>query len=121
MGGGSVLPMVNRCLLVVWAKAPFIEWLQGLPDQPRDFAKELTLKSVNANPPCFLIPNDCDSDSALEHYLPLIKHEIFSAWCTHEELWPRKLGLKEFSKWFDVTWATGLHDCNSREPLDYEE
>lgn len=121
MNAQPLLPTINRSLLIIRAKAPFIEWLRKLPTPNGIHDETITEESVNDDPPCFLIPNDCDPDDALEYYLPLIVNEIFSAWCTQDVLWPKKLRHKEFLKWFDVTWSTMMFDCNSKEPLDYDE
>jgi len=123
MKGEPILPVINRSLLIVYAKEPFVEWLCSLPvpsEHADMFLGPKTLESINRDPPCFLIPNDCDPQDALEHYFPIIIHELFSAWSTDENQWPDKFNLRTFKKWFDVKSSMIIHDCNGKEPLDYD-
>ena len=44
--------MIDRCVVTVKAKEPFLEWLKGLPD-PCDF----TLDVVNHDTSAYLLPD----------------------------------------------------------------
>ncbi len=66
------LPTLNRSLVILRPKEPYIKWIEKLPghDDPR--LRELVLSSLNEEPAVFLIPNDSDPDDAIEHYLPYL-------------------------------------------------
>jgi hypothetical protein len=115
------LPTLNRSLVILRPKEPYIKWIEQLPPQTDPRLRELALSSLNEDPTVFLIPNDSDPDDAIEHYLPYLWHEVLSAWHTDEAAWPKKLGLKEFKKWFVVETASMIFDLPNRDTLEYEE
>ena len=74
--------MVNRCVVIIKAKEPFLKWLKGLPD-PGNF----TLDEVNNDTSAYLLPNYEDDPKAgriLSRYFGLIFDEQLSAWWTNE-------------------------------------
>ena len=62
--------MLNRCVVVVKAKQPFMEWLRSLPD-PAD----LTLDQINQDNTVYLLPDyerDSKQRQILRQYFDLI-------------------------------------------------
>ena len=45
------MSMINRCILIVKAKQPFLLWLQSLPDPAN-----LTLQQINEDSTAYLLP-----------------------------------------------------------------
>ena len=92
--------MVNRCVVTIRAKEPFLEWMRGLPD-PGDF----TLDEVNRDTTAYLLPqyeDDQQRDRILRRYFPLVFEEQLAAWWTDEKDWPSKRDLRTFKGWFDI-------------------
>jgi len=44
--------IVDRSIIIIQKKAPFLNWLQNLPDPE----KKITLEELNENPSCYLLP-----------------------------------------------------------------
>ncbi len=92
--------MVDRAVIVVKKKRPFIDWIRKLPD----LDLEITLKSINEDPSTYLVPS-CEDDVGQLAYLSLICHEIFaiemSGWWTEESAWEKDLSFENFNRWFD--------------------
>ena len=64
---------VNRSVIVVRAKEPFLQWLNSLPD-PGKF----TMDEVNRDSTVFLLPeyeDDSEMEKLLEHYYSFIFEE----------------------------------------------
>lgn len=118
---GSVLPILNRQLIIIRPKEPYLNWIRNLPAPDDEALHDLSLSSIDKDPSVFLIPSDCDPTDAVEHYLPYIWHEMLSAWYTDESLWSKKLSLKEFNRWFKVETASMVFDLPNRDVLDYDE
>ena len=55
--------MVNRSILIVRARQPFLEWLRSLPDPTN-----ITLDEVSADNTAYLV-QDCESDDEREKVL----------------------------------------------------
>lgn len=69
---------VNRSVIVVRAKEPFLQWLNSLPN-PGKF----TLDEVNQDSTTFLLPeyeNDSEMEKLLERYYPFIFEEELDGW-----------------------------------------
>jgi len=100
--------MVNRCVVIIKAKEPFLEWLKELPD-PGHF----TLDEVNSNTSAYLLPNYEDDPKAgriLSRYFGLIFEEQLAAWWTYERDWPSNRDLRTFKRWFEVEFHSIVFD-----------
>ena len=119
------LPVVNRSLLIISMKQPFVDWANQLPDlSPLEKTSPHTLDEINQNPAAYLIPEIFDEDE-LEAYLErawlLIFENQLMAWSTNQKLWPKKISLKLFLEWFEISFNSMVTDLWSKEELDYIE
>ena len=100
--------MVNRCVVTIRAKEPFLEWLKGLPD-PGDFTSE----EVNHDTTAYLLPDyedDRRQGRIISRYFGLIFEEQLAAWWTDENDWPSKRDLRTFRRWFDLEFHSVVLD-----------
>ncbi len=99
---------INRSVLIVRAKEPFLQWLNSLPD-PGKF----TLDEVNLDCTAFLFPDyedDSEMEKLLEQYYPVIYEEQLDGWWRDQDAWPQKRDLKTFKEWFDVDFHCMVFD-----------
>ena len=101
--------MLNRCVLIVKAKSPFLEWLQSLPD-PAD----TTLDRINRDDTAaYLLPDytyDTEQEEILAHYFDLIFEEQLAEWWPVPTDWPANRDLDNFKKWFSVEFHSMVID-----------
>ena len=92
--------MINRSVLTIKAKEPFVEWLKSLPD-PADN----TLEEINLDSTAYLLP-DYESDDKqteiIEQFFDIIFEEQLNGWWTDERDWPVHRNIDTFNKWIDV-------------------
>ncbi len=100
--------MLNRCVLIVKVKSPFLEWLQSLPD-PVD----TTLNRINRDNTAYLLPDytyDTEQEEILAHYFDLIFEERLTGWWRVQTDWPPSRDLDNFKKWFSVEFHSMVID-----------
>ncbi len=111
--------MLNRCVVLVKAKEPFLEWLRRLPN-PCNFGLDL----INDDTTAYLLPdyeNDRHRDRLLRRYYDFIFEEQLAAWWTVESDWPPKRDLRTFKQWFDVEFHSLVLDLVGGPILDDEQ
>ena len=99
---------INRSLLVVRAKEPFLDWVNSLPD-PAD----VTLEDLNNDRSAFLLPEyeeDRRKDYLLRKYFKEIFEEELNSWWMDQDDWPSQRDLKTFKKWFEVEFHSIVFD-----------
>jgi len=92
--------MLNRCLVTVSAKEPFLRWLQSLSD-----TDSVNLDEINSETTAYLLPDYEDDDGRqhlLAQYCNLIFEDQLAGWWTEEGDWPEKRDLVTFTRWFSV-------------------
>jgi len=108
--------MLNRDLIVIRIKQPFVDWVNEADPYP-DGAR-MTLKEVNEDLPAFLIQDYAceDLEGWLEqHYQPLFE-ELLEQWYVDDALWPEDMTLELFKAWCDVSIHSMVFDLVD-EPL----
>jgi len=98
--------MLNRNLLVVRLKQPFVDWVNEADPYPE--GTRMTLEEVNEDLPAFLIHDyACESQEEwlAQNYQPLFE-ELLEQWYVDETLWPQDLTLELFEAWCEVR----IHD-----------
>ena len=92
---------IDRFVAIVKPKQPFLDWLESDPDWDLDMKLEDLRKDSNA----YLVPEYDSTEQAMRYiernHKAVFEWELFG-WCTDEEMWPEKLTLSVFRKWFDV-------------------
>lgn len=110
---------VDRSVLVVKPREPYLEWALSLPDPT-----PVTLEELREDCNVYLIPEILDPGDELavlqQHQAALFEHEL-AGWIAEEELWPSGRDLRMFTEWFDVEFHSLAFDLCGYEamPVDY--
>lgn len=100
--------MINRSVLTVKAKEPFVKWLNALPEPA-----EVSLEEVNEDTMAYLLPeyaSDDEQDEIIAHFFgPIFQMEL-AGWWTDEKDWPKNRELALFTKWFEVEFHSMVVD-----------
>ena len=100
---------INRSLVILKPKQPFLEWTKSLDDQSAD----LTLEEMSADASAYLIPElwqDSDQQELLKSYYDVFFTIQLEGWWTDESAWPKKRSLKMFLDWFAVEFHSLVFD-----------
>jgi len=107
---------VNRSIAIIRPKAPFLQWLCGLPGSFD--ASELTLDVLGQSSNALLIPPADDRtsliDFVLQHYHSLFQAEL-ADWCEDQSYWPQQLTPALFTQWFEIEIHPVLTDIVDTE------
>lgn len=111
--------MLNRCVITVKAKQPFLDWLRGVPE-----LGNMTLDQWNEDGVAYLLPHVDDNADDLQSLIPLCFDMIFerelAAWRQDERDWPAKRDLALFLEWFEPQLRSVVIDLVDA-PLDDDE
>lgn len=121
----SDFPDINRALLVIQVKQPYVDWTNNLPDRHESEIKQPhTLERINDEPAAYLIPKVRDNEK-LDAFVTRKWAQLFemqlSGWTTDQSLWPKSRTRKMFNDWFDVKISSLIFDLSEKEPLGYNE
>lgn len=109
--------MLNRAVLVVRPKQPFLDWAAQLDDSG-------LVPNAEGEQTVYLIPQFDDDDEA-QKVLDRVFAEVFErelfGWHTDESAWPRKRTLALFREWFTVELHSVVEDLCDYELLDDED
>lgn len=118
-------PSINRSILIMKLKQPYIEWTKTLPDRSEmEIETPPTIEQLNEDSTAFLIPeimDDTDFEVYIEHAWILLFEIQLAGWTTDEKLWPKKRTRKMFNEWFDCKCSSLAVDLWGKEPLDYAD
>lgn len=93
--------LINRGIIVVKPKQPFLDWLRGLPEP----ALGVTLNNLRTDCNTYLLP-EWDTDEDLQELLAQCCGDIFvvelEGWHTDESAFPKRRSWTVFREWFDV-------------------
>ena len=112
---------VNRSVLVVKPKQPFLAWALSLDDE----IKDLTLESLRKDCTAYLVPEiefDSDQHQVLEWCFELLFEEQLDGWHTEPKDWPQNRNLEMFLEWFEVEFHSLVFDlCDYQiQVIDYK-
>jgi hypothetical protein len=113
------MPEVNRCLIVVKPKQPFLDWLNSL-DSEDDV--NLTLEELQNDSTAYLVPEYGTAEEQAEIILwchNYVFEEELMAWYTFEGEWPQTRDLDTFLEWFDVEFHSVVMDLDLELPLEH--
>ena len=92
---------IDRFVAVIKPKQPFLDWHESQPDWDLD----MTLVELREDSNAYLIPEYDSTEQAMRYiernHKAIFEWELWS-WYTDETMWPEKLTLSVFRKWFDV-------------------
>ncbi|HYJ85659.1 MAG TPA: hypothetical protein VEW46_06375 [Pyrinomonadaceae bacterium] len=106
---------IDRCLLIVKPKQPFLDWSQSI-----DYQVDLTLADLREDSTAYLIPEyEMISEQAeiLEWCYQFVFEAELKSWYTDPELWPKERNLEMFLEWFDVRFHSLVFDL-LKEPIE---
>jgi len=112
--------MLNRDLLIVRYKQPFIDWVNEADPHPGGHL--ITLEDANDDSPAYLIHEYASEDFEnwlLDCYLPLFEN-ILGEWYTDPILWPQDRTLKLFKAWCHIEVHSMVLDYVDGPLLDDE-
>ena len=100
---------INRSVVVIKPKRPFLEWTQKLPDP----LEGLTLERLYDDSHAYLFP-EWDTHAQREELLGeaydyLFEWELFG-WHRDERAFPKKRTLAMFREWFEVEFHSVVVD-----------
>ncbi len=102
---------LDRCVIVVKPKQPYVDWVMGLPDA--DEGPIPTLQGLREEGTAYLLPDyvqdDYKDELLREHCEPIFEQEL-SAWHTLEDDYPPERTFEAFKQWFDVEWHSMVFD-----------
>ncbi|MFM9967391.1 MAG: hypothetical protein ACKVQK_03150 [Burkholderiales bacterium] len=106
--------MLNRSILIVRPRQPFIDWVAGLDGDP-------TPPTADGEQTVYLIPAYEDEDEA-EAVLEAVWEDVFEkelwSWHTTEADWPKPRTLELFRQWFDIEMHSVVEDVCGYEIAD---
>src|SRR5947209_18551516 len=104
--------MVNRGVVVIKPRQPFLDWANSLPDPT-----PATLESLREDCIAVLVP-DMNDERSVDIYMRRLYRDLFEmhleGWYTDEALWPQKRTYKTFCEWFDVEYHSMVYDGTKR-------
>jgi hypothetical protein len=110
--------MINRSVMIIKVKGPFLNWLRSLPD-PED---NVTLVEINSDGTIYLIPPyemDYERKRILENYYDIVFENELAEWWTNPDDWPKRRDLEIFKEWFDIEFRSLVEDLVDL-PIEYE-
>lgn len=108
--------MLNRGVLIVRPKQPYLDWAAGLDDSGLlpDPSDEKTI---------YLIPSFESDEQAWkiveEIYSEVFENELYG-WHTDETAWPQNRDFKMFQDWFEIELHSVVEDLCDYEISDDE-
>ncbi len=110
---------LNRTVLLLIPKEPFLNWLNDV--DPAD--EPLTLEYVCDDCNVFLIPqfnDEADSYKWIEKHWSVLFEHMLLEWMIDETTWPENRTLAMFRAWFDIEIHTMAWDL-AKQPLLVED
>jgi hypothetical protein len=111
--------MLNRDLLIVRYKQPFVDWVNEADPNPGHRIKQ---QDANEDSPAYLIHEFASEefDSWLEAYYPILFETILGEWYTDPVLWPQDRTLKLLKDWCELEVHSMILDSVNGPLLDDE-
>lgn len=108
--------MLNRGVLIVRPKKPFLDWAANLDDSG-------LVPETDGEKTVYLIPS-FESDEEASEIIEDVYSEVFEnelwGWHTDESAWPRKRDLSTFREWFEVELHSVVEDLCEEAIYDDE-
>lgn len=115
--------MLNRAVLVLRFKQPFVDWINAADPTP---SHAMTLAEVNEDSNAYLL--EVEDQQQLQAWMALnglaLFEEVLNDWYTDPDLWPQDRSLAVFEKWCDFELHTVVIDTGGSlledDEADYE-
>lgn len=103
--------VVERSIVVLKPKQPFLEWINLSLATSNETILDLPSIRIDCN--SYLIPeiNEIEDGVAyVDEFFESLFHLELASWTEDQTLWPQELTLKMFWEWFDVEISPTLID-----------
>ena len=104
---------INRNLLIVKPKQPYVDWINAQPDQDTP----VTLADIHRDCHTYLIPEVIGEEDAYE-YIEAFKPELFiielNAWYRDPKIWPETRTSAIFDEWFELEFHSMIFDMGRK-------
>ena len=108
---------MNRGILIVRPKKPFVDWTAGLDDSG-------IVPSVEGEHTVYLIPsfeNDAEAEAILAKiHGKVFENELFG-WHTDKSAWPENRTLTMFKQWFEIELHSEVEDLCDYKIVDEDD
>jgi hypothetical protein len=98
------MKLLNRSAITLLARAPFAEWIAGLPLDSELISVPTSLEELRKEGNVYLI-NEVDEEAdfadALKHSWEMIFKNELAAWDEFGDHWPENLSYELFVQWFE--------------------
>jgi hypothetical protein len=105
------MQIINRNLIIVRPKQPYVDWINAPPDQD----PPVSLAYIQRDCHTYLIPEMVNEDEALE-FVQALKREIFeielNSWCRDPNIWPKNRTPAMFDEWFELEFHSMIFDLH---------
>jgi hypothetical protein len=112
--------VLNRAVLIVRYKQPFVDWINAVEPNPQ---QRLKLADANDNNSAYLIEVEDVED--LPEWLQVNAVALMEAelggWYTESQLWPKDRSLALFNKWCAVELHTLVFDTGTTPLQDRDD
>ena len=101
--------MLNRSIIIVKVKEPFLNWLRLLPEPEN----KITLDEINFDNTAYLLPEyemDGEREEILADYYDIIFEDQLGDWWTNSIHWPKIRDFATFKEWFDIEFHSLILD-----------
>lgn len=103
--------MINRAVVIVRPKQPFIDWALGLDDSG-------VAPSVDGEKTIYLVPeygDDIEGIEVLSQGYDIIFEQELDGWHTDESAWPKNRSFSMFREWFEIEMHSLVLDLCDNE------
>jgi hypothetical protein len=112
-----LMKTINRTLLIVIPKKPYLEWAKSFENGDDDF------DTNEGHYSGYLISEKYDEfnykNYLKNHYMDIFEEELYSM-IRDPDLWPQKRDFKTYNEWFDTKACDVVYDL-SNESVEIEE
>lgn len=111
--------IVNKTIITVTPKAPFIAWVQSTDESSADIKAENITESPNA----YMVDDTedgLDPEKLIKNNFKALFEGELNGWIVDESIWPSRRDLQTFQKWFQVTVHGQIFDLGERQVLTEE-
>jgi hypothetical protein len=113
--GPRLMAEVNRSVLIVKPRQPFLDWARSLDEEDKD----LKLENISSDSTAYLVPqiwDDAVAESIVEWCYDILFELELGGWCVDPDTWPKTRDLPTFLEWFTVEYhSLALDLCD--EPI----
>lgn len=112
------MSLINRSVVIVYAREPFLEWLHANSDE------RPPLDEINVGCPAFLIEDfeyEDDAMEAINEEWEVYFETWLESWVDDAKKWPENRSLEMFHEWFHVALHPMVFDRLDENILHEDE